>query len=155
MALFFPYHKVTDFPRHQKRERFLPWLRFGIFDPKDETKVVYPLGLVDSGSDITIIDHEFGEELGFGLEETRKDQKRVVVGVGGGKIEVCLYEVGFLLDNGSGAKPIRYTDLVGFSRTDFPPSMPQQTAILGTTGFFRKLRVTFNFPKYILVEPLR
>jgi len=155
MALSFPYYKVTDFPRHQKRERLLPWLRFGIFSPRDEETVVYPLGLVDSGSDITIIDHEFAEELGIDLKKARKDQKRNVVGVGGGKIEICLYDVGFIVDDGSGTKPIKYTDLVGFSYTGFPPSMPQQTAILGTIGFFRKLKVTFNFPKYILVEPLQ
>ena len=132
----------------------MPWLRFGIFNPKNEDVIVYPLGLVDSGSDLTIINHEFAEELGIDLGKAKKDQKGDVVGVGGGKLEVCLYKVGFLIGDESGVKPIKYTDLVGFSRADFPPSMPQQTAILGTTGFFRKLRVTFNFPKYILVELL-
>lgn len=86
----FPYTKVIDFPKHQKRERFLPWIRFGIFNPKSSYNILYPLGLVDSGSEITFITHEFAENLGYDIKKGRKVE---VVGVGGGKIQE---EFGFL-----------------------------------------------------------
>jgi len=104
----FPYLKVVDFPKHQKRERFLPWIRFGIFNPKNKSKILYPVGLVDSGSDITIIDHEFAKELGIEIKKGPNES--------------------------------------------FPLTMPQQTAILGTIGFFRHFKVTFDYPRRILVE---
>ena len=113
----FPYIKVIDFPKHQKRERILPWIRFGIFNPKEESNILYPVGLIDSGSDITIIDYELGEKLGF--------EK----------------------------KPIIYQDFVAFTYEKFPSTMPQQTAILGTIGFFRHVDVTLKYPKNIFVEP--
>ncbi|MBI2621765.1 MAG: hypothetical protein HYW63_03955 [Candidatus Levybacteria bacterium] len=81
----FPYIKVLDFPHHLKRERILPWIRFGIFNPKNHTDIIYPVGLVDSGSDITFIDHELGEKLGYDIKSGVKDQ---VIGVGGGKTDI-------------------------------------------------------------------
>jgi len=86
----FPYIKVFDFPKHQKRKRILPWIRFGIFSPKED---------------------------------------------------------------GSKNKPITYSDFVAFTYQKFPASMPQQTAILGTIGFFKQVDVTFQYPKRILVRP--
>lgn len=145
----FDYIKVIDFPKHQKRERILPWIRFGIFNPKNESYKLYPLGLVDSGSDITFINHEFGENLGFDI---KKGKKVEVYGVGGGKIEVYLHEVGFYIHNESKEKPIIYPDLAAFTYGDFPSSMPQQTAILGTIGFFRRVDVTLQYPKELIVE---
>lgn len=68
----FSYFKVIDFPKHQKRERILPWIRFGIFNLKDQSNILYPVGLIDSGSDITIIDYEFGEKLGIGIKKELK-----------------------------------------------------------------------------------
>jgi len=146
----FPYLKVIDFPKHQKRERFLPWIRFGIFNPKNKIKILYPVGLVDSGSDITIIDYEFAEELGI---EIKKGPKIKVYGIGEGKIEVWFSLVGFILEDDNGNQPITYQDLVGFTYESFPLTMPQQTAILGTVGFFRHLKVTFDYPRSIVLEP--
>ncbi len=147
----FEYTKVTDFPKHQKRERILPWIRFGIFNPVNKDKILYLLGLVDSGSDVTIVDHEFGQSLGYNLEKGVEDQ---IVGFGGAKVPVSFHPVGFYIHDGSKEKPIIYQDLVAFSKGKFPTSMPQQTAILGTIGFFRHLRVAFEFPKQITVTPL-
>lgn len=145
----FPYIKVLDFPKHQKRERILPWIRFGIFNPKEKSKLLYPIGLVDSGSDITIIDYEFGEALGFNI---KKGIKSKVYGVGGGYIDVYFHKTGLSIDDGKGGKPIVYSDLVAFTYKKFPATMPQQTAILGTMGFFRHLEVTFRYPKNIFIE---
>ena len=86
----FPYFKVIDFPKHQKRERILPWIRFGIFNLKDKTRILYPVGLVDSGSDVTIADHEFAKELGI---EIKKGENSKIYGVGGGSLEVWFHKV--------------------------------------------------------------
>lgn len=145
----FPYTKVIDFPKHQKRERFLPWIRFGIFNPKSPFNILYPLGLVDSGSEITFITHEFAENLGFNIKKGRKVE---VFGVGGGKIDVYLHEIGFQISDGSKENLIVYKGLASFTYGDFPSSMPQQTAILGTLGFFMYLDVTFRYPKEIVVK---
>ena len=145
----FPYTKVIDFPKHQKRERLLPWIRFGIFNPKSSYNILYPLGLVDSGSEITFITYEFAENLGFDI---KKGKKVEVVGVGGGKIDVFLHEVGFQIGDSSKEKPIIYKSLAAFTYGDFPSSMPQQTAILGTLGFFEYLDVTFRYPREIIIE---
>lgn len=133
----FSYIKVIDFPKHQKRERLLPWIRFGIFSLKNPSKILYPLGLIDSGSDITFITHEFAESLGMNIKMGRKVE---VVGIGGGEITVYLHQVGFHIYAGSKDKPIIYQALAAFAYRDFPSSMPQQTAILGTLGFFMHLK---------------
>jgi hypothetical protein len=148
VAMKFSYIKVIDFPKHQLRERFLPWIRLGIFNPKKETERIYPLGLVDSGASITIINHEIGEELGFDIKKVKRGLKGQVVGVGGGKIDVFFHKVGFFIHNGSKKKPIIYEDFVGFTYRQFPSSMPQQTAILGRIGFFNHLKVGFIHPEW-------
>lgn len=147
--MHFDYFKVLDFPKHQKRERLLPWIRFGVANPKNPLTTLYPIGLVDSGSDITIIDYEFGENLGIDIRKGIKDK---VYGVGGGSIEVYFHKIEFIIDNGGSDKPIIYQDLAGFTYESFPATMPQQTAILGTIGLFRNVDVTFRFPKSIIVE---
>lgn len=146
----FPYYKVIDFPKHQKREKILPWFRFGIFNPQNTSKIVYPLGLVDSGSDLTIIDHELGEELGFNI---KKGKKTKVVGVGGGYIEGYLHRIGFNIEDFKNKKKsIIYEDLGLFTYKKFPKSMPQQTSILGTLGFFRNLEITLKYPDVIIIN---
>ncbi|MBI4030031.1 hypothetical protein HY373_02545 [Candidatus Berkelbacteria bacterium] len=146
----FEYYKVLDFPGHQKRERILPWLRFGIFHPENKSFLLFPLGLVDSGSDISIIDREFAENLGI---KVKKGSRGGVVGIGGGSIEVFYHEIGFYLHNGGLEKPIIYTGFAAFTFEKFPTSMPQQTAILGTQGFFNMVDVTFRYPKEIVIVP--
>jgi len=146
----FPYFKVIDFPKHQKRERILPWIRFGIFNLKDKTRILYPVGLVDSGSDVTIADHEFAKELGI---EIKKGEKSKIYGVGGGSLEVWFHKVGLFIHNGSDKKLVVYQDFVGFTYEKFPFSMPQQTAILGTIGFFRNLKVALEYPKRMVIRP--
>lgn len=151
----FPYIKVIDFPKHQLRQRSLPWVRFGVFNPKNKDKIIYPLGLVDSGSTITIIDHEIGKNLGFDIKKVEKRFKGKVFGVGGGSIEVYFHKVGFSIDDGKSKRPIVYQDFVGFTYQKFPSSMPQQTAILGLKGFFSHLEVTFKHPRFVAVKTLR
>lgn len=145
----FPYIRVIDFPKHQKRERILPWIRFGVFNPKEPLRILYPLGLVDSGSDITFINHEFGENLGFDI---KKGEKIEVFGVGGGKIDVYFHVVGFHIDDGSREPPIIYNTPTAFTYKDFPSTMPQQTAILETLGFFTHVDVALRYPKEITIQ---
>ncbi len=140
----FPYIKVTVFPKHQKRQIILPWVRFGIYNPKNPDYVLYPLGLVDSGSGLTFVTHEFGEELGFDIK--KKGIKDTVLGVGGGSIEVWFHKVGIVMKDNSGRELCNFTDSIAFTYRDFPASMPQQTAILGELGFFRHLKICFEYP---------
>ena len=128
----------------------LPWIRFGIFNPKKPSNILYPLGLVDSGSDITFITHEFAENLGFNIKMGRKVE---VIGIGGGEITAYLHQIGFHIHDGSKGKPIIYQALAAFSYKDFPYSMPQQTAILGTLGFFMNVDVLLRYPKKIVINP--
>lgn len=142
----FPYIKVLRFHKHQKRERMLPWIRFGIFNPENPSNIIYPLGLIDSGSDITFVDHEFGVKLGFDIKKGHKGEAH---GLGGEKIDIYFFKVGLSISDGSKRTPILYKDFVGFTYREFPISMPQQTAILGTVGLFRNVDVTFSYPNYI------
>ena len=145
----FPYSKVLDFPKHQKRERILPWIRFGIYNPKEPKNIIYPIGLVDSGSDVTFITSELGEELGY---EIRKGVKDELFGVGGGKIDIWFHKVGIILEELKGKEAIKFEDQIAFSFVSFPQSMPQQTAILGTIGFFRHVSVSFSYPVKISIN---
>ncbi len=148
--MIFPYIKVSNFVSHKLRERYLPWVRFGIYNPINKSKIVYPLGLVDSGSEITFINHELGEQLGFNI---KKGSKLNVKGVGGGSIEAYLFLVGLTIDDEkTNAKPLNIVGQIAFTYSDFPPTMPQQTAILGTAGFFKYFKVTFEFPRYIEIN---
>lgn len=148
----FPYSIVVDFPRHQLRRRILPWIRVGIFNPKDPKNIIYALGLIDSGADITILDREIGENLGYNIEKGGKMELR---GLGGGVVKGFIHKVGFVVENPDNSKDmIKYTDLAAFTKNPFPETMPQQTAIYGTVGFFKNLMVTFMFPKQIIVDSL-
>lgn len=145
----FSYIKVLDFPKHQKRERILPWIRFGIYNPKNPKYIIYPIGLVDSGSDITFVTHELGEELGYEIKNGLKDE---VYGVGGGKIDIWFHKVGLVLEDLKEKEQIKFEDLIAFSFISFPTTMPQQTAILGTLGFFRHVNVSFSYPVKITIS---
>lgn len=147
----FDYALVTDWPKHKPRQRYLPWINIGIRKP-DSKHTVWPLGLVDSGADLTIVDKEIGDELGFNFKKAKKD---FVTGFGGAKVEVLIVVGEFVIDDKSGKKPIIYQDLIAFTKTKFPPSHPQKTAIFGTIGLFRKVQVTFTFPTNIHIENLK
>jgi hypothetical protein len=148
--MIFPYTKVTDFPKHQKRERLLPWIRFGIFNPKNKFNILFPMGLVDSGSELTFINYEIGEALGYDI---KKGEPINVVGVGGGKIAVYFHKVNLIIEDNK--EKFMIEDQIAFTYNEFPSSMPQQTAILGTIGFFRHFSITFNFPSFINISKLR
>ncbi|QQG44391.1 MAG: hypothetical protein HYW86_00525 [Candidatus Roizmanbacteria bacterium] len=150
--MIFPYVKVVDFPNHKKRENVLPWIRFGLFNPNNKSNMLYALGLVDSGSELTFVDHEIGEALGFDIKSGSKVE---VTGVGGGKIIVYLHKVGLTIGDADKRNVLSVEDFIAFSYNKFPSSMPQQTAILGTVGFFRNFCVTFNFPDYISIDKLK
>ena len=143
-----PYIKVLDFPKHQKRERLLPWIRFGIYNPKKPDYVLYPLGLVDSGAGLTFITREFGEELGYNIKSGIKD---TISGVGGGTVDVWFHKVGLVLKEET-KEVCNFVDYIAFTYKDFPITMPQQTAILGEIGFFRHLKICFNCPVKISIN---
>jgi len=148
----FPYCKVIDFPKHQKRTRLLPWIRIGIFNPNNPSKVIYPMGLIDSGADISIVDREIGDELGYCIEKGRPE---TLMGMGGGKTDGFVHELGYLIENPDNPEDnIKYKDYVVFTKNNFPVTMPQQTAIYGTIGFFRHLMITFLYPSGIQVQTL-
>lgn len=145
----FPYFLVTYWDKnHVKSESTVPWIRFGLYNPNNPTKIVYPLGLVDSGSEVTFISHELGKELNFDIRNTKI--KGTADGVGGGSIEIFYHKASLVLEKGK--EKYEFTDLIGFSYSDFPTSMPQQTAILGTMGFFNHLNVSFKYPKVITID---
>lgn len=144
----FPYIRVFDFPNHIKRQRILPWIRFGAFNPsKSPSSLVYPVGLVDSGSELSFINHEIGEQLGYDIKTGKEIE---IVGVGGAKIKAYLHKVGIQVGE-VGNSPIVFEGIFGFTYEPFPSSMPQQTAILGTLGFFEKLNVFFDYPNFISI----
>jgi len=148
----FPYCKVLDFPKHQKRTRLLPWIRVGIFNPNYPSKIIYPMGLIDSGADISIIDRELGNELGYVIE---KGKPETLIGMGGGKTEGFIHELGYLIGNPDNTDDaVKYKDYVVFTKNSFPVTMPQQTAIYGTIGFFNHLMVTFMYPIGIQIQTL-
>lgn len=145
----FPYTLVTDWPKHQVRQRHLPWINIGIRKP-GTVKTVWPLGLVDSGAELTVIDQEIGKELGLNF---KKALKSTITGFGGAKVLVLIVEVEFVIDDNSGKSPIVYQDFAGFTKNSFPTTHPQQTAIFGTVGLFRKVnKVSFEYPKRIHIE---
>ncbi|MBI3337668.1 MAG: hypothetical protein HY005_03595 [Candidatus Staskawiczbacteria bacterium] len=151
----FPYRKVISFFNHRRNDKILPWINVGLYNPEKynhETndKVIYTLGLIDSGSELTIIDREIGEELGYEIE---KGKRVKIIGVGGGQISGYLHSVGFQIDDLMGKEEsIIYRDYVVFAETKFQKTMPQQTAIWGTKGFFNQLAVGFRYPNSIFVE---
>ena len=79
-------------------------------------------------------------------------KKGIVTGFGGGKVEVLFLEAEYEIDDKSGKKSITYRDLVAFTKRSFVQTHPQQTAIFGTIGLFRNVKVTFNYPKNIHIE---
>lgn len=147
----FDYSLVTDWPGHQPRQRYLPWINIGIRKPNG-SNTIYPLGLVDSGAELTIIDGEIGEELGFDL---KKAKQVTLTGFGGSQVPVLILEAELEIDDKSGKKPIIYRDLVGFTKQKFPQSHPQQTAIFGTIGLFRNVQVNFRYPNNIHIEQFK
>lgn len=147
----FDYALVTDWPKHKPRQRYLPWINIGIrkLGGKD---TIWPLGLIDSGADLTIVDKEIGDELGFNFKKAQRD---TVTGFGGAKVEVLVVEGEFIIDDKSGKGPIVYRDFMAFTKTSFPVSHPQKTAIFGTIGLFRNVQVTFTYPSNINIEGLK
>lgn len=148
----FPYTKVVDFPQHKIRQRLLPWIRVGLFNPKFPENVIYVIGLVDSGAEATVVDREVGENLNFAI---KKGTKQELKGLGGGTIKGFLHKVGFIVENPDNPEEnIKYTDYAIFAKAELPRSMPQQTAIYGTLGFFCRLMVTFIYPQKIVIDRL-
>lgn len=145
----FPYVLATRWdPNHIRNESIVPWIRFGIYNISDPSNIVYPLGLIDSGSEISFVTHEFGEQLNIDIKKTKN--KGTVNGVGGGAIEVFYHKIGLILEKDE--EKFNFEDFVGFAYRDFPTSMPQLTAILGTVGFFNHLNVSFKYPKQISID---
>ena len=144
----FPYTTVVDWPKHKARTRILPWINIGIRKPDSKT-TIWPLGLVDSGADITIADKEIADELGISFKKAIKDTVR---GFGGGIVTIYVVEAEYEINDNSGKTPIIYRDLIAFTQTSFPQTHPQQTAIFGTIGLFRQVKVAFDFPNNIHIE---
>ena len=145
----FPYTLVTDWPKHQARQRYLPWINIGVRKPST-SKTLWPLGLVDSGAELTVVDQEIGKEVGLNF---KKALKGTITGFGGAKVQVLMVEVEFVIDDAKTKTPIVYQDFAAFTISSFPVSHPQQTAIFGTVGLFRKvIKVSFEYPKRICIE---
>lgn len=146
----FDYVKVTQFnDKHQPIFHIRPWIRVGVFNPDYPSDVIYSLSLIDSGSDISFFTDEIGELLKF---EIKKGHSALVNGIGGGTITIYIHQVGIVLENLKTLEQIKFIDFIGFSAKRFPPSMPQQTGILGTQGFFRNVDITLKYPKEIIVN---
>ena len=73
----FDYALVTNWLNHKPHQRYLPWINIGIRKP-GSSETIWPLGLVDSGAEITVIDREIGEELGFNFKKQQKTQLLVL-----------------------------------------------------------------------------
>lgn len=146
----FPYTEVEEYRGFITIRRVWPWMPITLSNPHNSTKVITPLGLIDSGADITMVDIEIGEYLGYKVEEGIKD---IVFGVGGGKLIGYFHDVNFLIEDPKRKeKPIKYSDQVFFVKTSFPTTVPQQTAIFGTVGLFKHTVVTFDFPNVVTIN---
>ncbi len=145
----FPYTRVTDLTRINLPSRILPWLPIEIFTADNPDNRVTPLGLVDSGADVNMINIEIGKYLGLKLEGGKEHK---IFGLGGGVVTGFEHKVMYQISDPEGKeKSIIYEDIAVFTKDAFPPSTPQQTAIWGTVGFFRNTIVSFNFPDNIEV----
>lgn len=144
----FPYISITRFFNHQKSVCFLPWIRVGIANPKNPSFFIYFFGLVDSGSEMTIINREIGEGLNYEIE----NKKIIEISGVGGKIKGYVHKAILKISDGENREPIIYEDYIVFAKTSFPASMPEQTALLGLRGFFNHFIITFNHPQYMRVE---
>lgn len=151
----FPYRKVSAFYNHKRNDKILPWINISLYNPEtynhetnDET--IHVLGLVDSGAETTLIDREIGEQLGYDVETGKRIE---MTGIGGAKMVGYLHMVGFQIEDLLGKEePIIYKDYAAFAETKFPKTMPQQTAIWGTRGFFNHLSVGLQYPDSIYIE---
>lgn len=146
----FDYTLVTDWPNHKPRQRYLPWINIGV-RRLDVKGTIWPLELVDSGAEITIVNREIGEELGFNFKKAKRD---IVKGFGGGSVEILIMEAEYIIDDNRGKKSIIYKDWIGFTKNQFSQTHPQQTAIFGTIGLFRNVEVNFRYPVNIHIERL-
>ncbi len=146
----FDYIQVLGFnEKHQKVNRVVPWINITIFNPKSPQKSIDAYCLVDSGSDTTFFTYEIGEYLGIDIPTGKMS---LTYGVGGGCIKVFYHNVGIRIEDPKGRqKIIEYEDIIGFTKSDFPNTFPQQTGILGSMGFFRNVKVTLDYPKSIII----
>jgi len=147
--MIIPYSEIETYVGFKIIRRLLPWIAVTLCNPKNPSISVSPLGLIDSGSDVTMVDREIGTYLDYKIESGRRD---IISGVGGGKTDGYFHEAGFIIyDPRRKEKPIKYLDDVFFAKEPFPKTNPQQTAIFGTLGFFKHTIVTFSFPEHIEV----
>lgn len=145
-----PYIQVDEVVGYKKFTRTLPWISVALSNPSNNEKTLSVIGLVDSGSDVTLIDREVGEVLGYKIEKGKFDTIR---GLGGGQIEGYYHKANLTVRNPKKWKDcIKFSDDVFFAKKPFPNTTPQQTAIFGTIGFFRHLIVSFYFPHSILIQ---
>jgi len=62
------------------------------------------------------------------------------------------HKVGIRLEDSKNKEVYDFVEMVGFTRGGFPSTLPQQTAILGTIGFFNHLNIRFSYPIEIQVN---
>ncbi|OGY26711.1 MAG: hypothetical protein A2Z11_04310 [Candidatus Woykebacteria bacterium RBG_16_43_9] len=149
----FEYVQVTDWYKHQPRKRApVPWLRVGFFRPNNAENIIYGMALADTGADINLITRSIGDNLGYNI---RKGESDNITGFGGGNSKGYHHQMGYIIeDPHKKEEPITYVGNVVIMEKDFPVSVPQQTAILGTYGFFNHVKATFEFPKVFSIQPL-
>ena len=136
----FPYQVVKgiDDRTFKIYEKVLPWLKVTVFNPDNPEKGVSVFCLADTGSDLTFFTSEIGIYLGYEIQNGKKVKLN---GIGGGVQEASFFErVGIRIGN------LEFIGMMGFISDGFPLFSPQQTGILGTTGFFRNANVCFSYP---------
>lgn len=143
----FPYQIVKGLDERTFKiyEKVLPWLRVFVFNPDNSKRGVSAFCLADTGSDLTFFTSEIGAYLGYEIKNGKKVQLN---GIGGGVQEAYFFEqVGIRIeDPANKGKDIEFVDTMGFISDGFPIFSPQQTGILGTTGFFKNVNVCFSYP---------
>ncbi|TSC88385.1 MAG: Uncharacterized protein G01um101416_53 [Microgenomates group bacterium Gr01-1014_16] len=136
--------------KHQKINRIVPWINISIFNPKNESRTIDAYCLIDSGSDTTFFTSEIGEYLGYDIAIGKPF---LTYGIGGSSIKIYYHRVGIKVEDPENKhEPIEYKDIMGFTKSGFPISLPQQTGILGSMGFFRNVSVFLDYPKLISIN---
>jgi len=136
MELRFPYRRII------KRGRTVYQPRIPLLLIYREKEIpIWPL--VDSGAGTTIFRWKLGSELGVDVASGERKQIR---GIGGSGV-AFYHPVELSLTDG--ASSVRYTTRVGFTRMLGSLGL---SGLLGQIGFFDRFRVTFDYPRLVIVR---
>jgi len=148
----FPYSQVTDFKLGRRTKRNLPWLPIELSLNDSFTNSIMPLGLLDSGSGISIVTREIAD--GIGIEDIKNGPPITLKGVGGGELVGYVHEIYHRLhDPMARESSIVFRGKIAFAEYEFPKTMPQSTAIWGRISVFSETIVTFDDPTEFQITP--